>query len=73
MANIVHAVLKAAQGVLKAIRRHKPQATGRVFKAMHCAEGMLVSALGGVSYAHKKRGPRKRRGKAESKVPKAGG
>jgi len=36
---------RAARRVLKAIRTAKPFTLGKVFKALHIAEGMLTSAL----------------------------
>jgi hypothetical protein len=49
--------VKAGKAVLRAIRTHKDMAKGRVWKALHQAEGQLSVALGMVTY--KKKSPRK--------------
>lgn len=56
----------ATQAVLRAIRKAKPSATGRAFRAMHEAESKLMVASGAVKSRYRpKAGKKRRRRKAK--------
>lgn len=60
--------VKAAEKVLRAIRLAKPWADGRVFRALHVAEGLLVAALKIAEWKKKARkGKAKKKKKKEAK------
>lgn len=63
--------MKAGNKALKAIRLAKPWSSGKMFRALHVAEGVLAAAMGVATWAKKRKDKKKRAKSKKSTEEKA--